>query len=119
MEREIRYEMRGYGDLADPEYNGGYKAGLHKPLEFRSLQEALLFLERWANTIEENKHDYYMVSKLDPEDDKVEIHRVNGAKRKLVWCYYGWHYPDLWNVIEQGKYIGHAKSVYAELMEDC
>ena len=108
------YEMQGYGDLADPTYNGGYKAGLHKPLLFPTLNAALCFLERWADTYDE---DGVVSSLLDPEDDKVEIHEVNGKERKLVWAMWGWHW-DLWDVIEQGKYLGHAKSVYSELMED-
>ncbi len=115
MMDKAHYVLQGYGDLADPTYNGGYKAGLHNPLPFPTLAAALLFLERWADTYDE---DGVVSSLLDPEDDKVEIHEVKDGKRKLVWVCFGWHYPDLWNVIEQGKYLGHAKSVYSELMED-
>ncbi len=117
------YEMQGYGDLADPTYNGGYKAGLHNPLTFPSLDAALEFLESWANyteteTDENGKATEYVSSLLDPEDDKVEIHEVNGKKRKLVWIMFGWHY-DMWHCgVDQGHYLGHAKSVYEELMED-
>ncbi len=110
-----KFVMRGYGDLADPTYNGGYKAGLHKPLTFPTLDTALWYLEKWATTVDEEGE---VSSLLDPEDDKVEIWEVNGTKRKLVWCCFGWHYPDRWDVIDQGSYIGHTKSVYAELMED-
>ncbi len=108
------FVLQGYGDLADPTYNGGYKAGLHKPLTFPTLNVALWYLEKWAITVDE---DGEVSNLIDPEDDKVEIHEVSGTKRKLVWCCFGWHY-DMWNVIEQGKYLGHAKSVYEELMED-
>jgi hypothetical protein len=117
------YEMQGYGDLADPEYNGGYKKGLHNPLPFPSLTEAVWYLEKWANYTETDNEDGEPVnvglhSLLDPEDDKVEIHEVNGKKRKLVWIMFGWHY-DMWHCgVEQGKFIGHAKSVYEEIMED-
>ncbi len=119
---KVHYIMQGYGDLADPTYNGGYKAGLHKPLSFPSLDAALGFLESWANyteteTDENGKATEYASSLLDPEDDMVKIWEVNGTKRKLVWAMFGWHH-DLWEVIDQGSYIGHAKSVYAELMED-
>ncbi len=110
-----KFVMRGYGDLADPTYNGGYKAGLHKPLTFPTLNQALWYLEKWATTVD----DEGKVSNLiDPEDDKVEIHEVKDGKRKLVWLCFGWHY-DMWHCgVDQGSFIGHAKSVYEELMED-
>ncbi len=112
----IHYEMQGYGDLADPTYNGGYKAGLHKPLSFPTLGAALWYLEKWATTVDE---DGEVGSLLDPEDDKVEIHEVNGRERKLVWCCFGWHWWSEWDSgVEQGCYLGHSKSVYSELMED-
>ncbi len=114
---KVHFVLQGYGDLADPTYNGGYKAGLHKSLSFPSLATALWYLETWATTVDE---DGEVSSLIDPEDDKVEIHEVKDGKRKLVWCCFGWHYGSMWDnhKIEQGHYLGHSKSVYSELMED-
>ena len=108
------FVMQGYGDLADPEYNGGYKAGLHKSLTFPTLDAALWHLEKWSIAVDDEGE---VSNLLDPEDDKVEIYEVKGGKRKLVWICFGWHY-DMWHCgVDQGHYLGHAKSVYGELME--
>lgn len=109
------YILQGFGDLEDPHYNGGYKAGLDKPLSFHSLNEALWFLEGWAVEIDDDER----VLKLDPEDDRVLIWKVaSDGQRKVVWHFSGWHWNAEQFGIEQGAFIGHEKSVYSECMEN-
>lgn len=119
-ESDKKYILQGFGDLADPDYNGGYKSGLHKPLEFDCLEQALWYLEKWAVDI------YYDLDfgaqkdmKLDPEDDRVTITEVlSNGDEKVVWHFSGWHWDAKEFGLEQGKFLGHKKSVYSEAMED-
>lgn len=108
---QVKYIMQGFGDLDDPTYNDGYKAGLHNPLEFESLAAALWFLETWAVEISDGEKEL----KLDPEDDRVLIWEVlPDGHRKVVWHFSGWHWDADEFGLPQGKFLGHKKSVYEE-----
>lgn len=98
------YILEAHGDIGDPNYGRGYK--FLRACSFRSLDEALIFLE-------ENFAD-----KLDPEDDRVLVWEVlpSGHKR-VVWHFSGWHWEfDEFNALPQGCFVGHPDSVYAELL---
>lgn len=115
QKRPVKYILQGFGDLADPGCNGGYKAGLHDPLTFSSLSAALWFLEKWTIEIIGEEREY----KLDPEDDRVLIWEVVASgHKKVVWHFSGWHWDAEEFGLEQGKFLGHEKSVYSETMED-
>ena len=110
------YIIQGFGDLADPSYNGGYKAGLHVERSFPSLDTALAWLEGWAGEWFDGE---WRIDRLDPEDDMVLIYEVLGdGTRVAVWGFFGWHYSAEDYELEQGSFLGHDKSVYSELMED-
>lgn len=123
QKRPVKYILQGFGDLADPKYNGGYKAGLHEPLEFESFNAALWFLEQWATEVGVSQMDgiayEFRELKLDPEDDRVTIIEVlSSGHKQVVWHFSGWHWDADEFGLEQGKFLGHEKSVYSETMED-
>ncbi len=100
------YIFEGFGDLDSVDYNGGFKAGLHEPLGFPSLHDALTWLEKWAIDDEG-----WIV--LDPEDDKVLLWEVlPSGHKKVVWGFFGWHWDQ--ETYEQGHFEGHEKAVYTE-----
>jgi len=112
VEKEkTKYVLQGFGDLDDPDYNGGYKAGLHKPLDFPTLNDALWFLEIWAVEISDGDKTL----KLDPEDDRVLIWEVlPDGHKKVVWHFSGWQWDAEEFGLEQGCFLGHKESVYSE-----
>lgn len=60
----------------------------------------------------------------DPEDDKIIIEQpVNSLEysvgdMKIVWGFYGWHWPNDADKHEQGILPGDDKSLYSRAMED-
>ena len=74
---------------------------------FPSVEHALDWLQK--------THEW-----IDPEDDRVLIWEVlSSGHKKVVWHFSGWHWSyDEFDGLEQGKYIGHERSVYEEMMED-
>lgn len=111
---ETEYIIEGLGDLANLDYNGGYKSGLHEPVGFASLPAALIWLEQWAQDVDV---DGEPVCKIDPEDDRILIWEIlPTGHKKVVWHFSGWHWdPDEFD-LPQGRLMGHDKSVYAECM---
>ena len=106
-----RYIMRGFGDLEDTNYNGGFKAGLHLERSFWTLEEALWWLDLWGVT-----------EKFDCEDDRIVVwEALPSGHRKPVWHCSGWH----WNFdevdgikLEQGALNDDEESLYSRLMRD-
>lgn len=105
------YIMQGFGDLADPNYNGGFKKGLHEPKQFKCLFDALWWLDLW------NVKD-----KFDPEDDRIVIWEVTDTgHRKPVWHASGWHWSHDevdGTKLEQGCLLDDDVSLYGRVMED-
>jgi len=115
--KQTYYVIEGLGDLGDSSYNDGYKRGLHAPLPFLTLETALAFIEAWN---EDKNEDGENVGKLDPEDDRVLIWEVlSTGHKKAVWHFSGWHWDaDEFSGLDQGKFAGHARSVYDELLAE-
>ena len=71
-----------------------------------NLETAIRAAERWAPD-------------PDPEDDRILIWEIlPSGHKKVVWNFNGWHWDQDEFGLDQGKYIGHKKSVYEEMMED-
>jgi hypothetical protein len=105
------YIMQGFGDLADPNYNGGFKKGLHEPKQFKCLHDALWWLDLWN-----------VKEKFDPEDDRIVIWEVtNTGHKKPVWQASGWHWPydEVDGIkLDQGCLLDDDTSLYSRVMED-
>ena len=70
-----------------------------------TFDQALELAERWAPD-------------PDPEDDRILIWEVlPSGHKKVVWHFSGWHWMEQ-EYGEQGKYKGHEKRVYEEMIED-
>lgn len=97
---EKKYVLKAYGDIADIYWDGR---------EFDTLNEALWGLEKEVTFSDGGRS-------LDPEDDMVEIVEVTAESATVVWRFWGWHFSVFESELPQGRFLGHEKSVYEELM---
>lgn len=95
-----KYILKAYGDIEGVYWNNK---------EFSSLNEALWFLEKEVTFLDGERN-------LDPEDDMVEIVEVTAEFTTVVWRFWGWHFSVFESELPQGRFLGHEKSVYEELM---
>ena len=116
----MRYTVQGYGDLASPQYDGGLKSGIHNPIGFETLDDALLWLKAWASEKDTDpKEGGSRYSKIDLEDDRILIREfLDSGHSKVVWHFSGWHWNNDEFGLPQGTFPGDTKSVYAILSEE-
>jgi hypothetical protein len=71
-----------------------------------TLEDAIRSAEKWA-------------SKPDPEDDRILVWEIlPSGHKKVVWHFSGWHWDSDEFGLDQGKYLGHEKSLYEECIEE-